>query len=177
AEVGEVLSLLNRLRVDGVLVQDLAVADMLCTRFPDLPVHASTQMALHNVSGVRFARALGCVRVVLARECGLDVIRDAAREGLEIEVFGHGAQCVGVSGECLFSSMLGERSGNRGRCAQPCRLPYTYRGKTAAWLSPRDVCLRDDLPALAGAGVASVKLEGRLERPEYVAVTGASYRT
>ena len=118
AEVGEVLSLLNRLRVDGVLVQDLAVADMLRTRFPDLPVHASTQMALHNVSGVRFARTLGCVRVVLARECGLDVIRDAAREGLEIEVFGHGAQCVGVSGECLFSSMLGERSGNRGRCAQ-----------------------------------------------------------
>ena len=176
AEVGEVLSLLNRLRVDGVLVQDLAVADMLRTRFPDLPVHASTQMALHNVSGVRFARTLGCVRVVLARECGLDMIRDAAREGLEIEVFGHGAQCVGVSGECLFSSMLGERSGNRGRCAQPCRLPYTYRGKTAAWLSPRDVCLRDDLPALAGAGVASVKLEGRLKRPEYVAVTAASYR-
>ena len=95
AEVGEVLSLLNRLRVDGVLVQDLAVADMLRTRFPDLPVHASTQMALHNVSGVRFARALGCVRVVLARECGLDAIRDVAREGLEIEVFGHGAQCVG----------------------------------------------------------------------------------
>ena len=176
AEVGEVLSLLNRLRVDGVLVQDLAVADMLRTRFPDLPVHASTQMALHNVSGVRFARTLGCVRVVLARECGLDAIRDAAREGLEIEVFGHGAQCVGVSGECLFSSMLGERSGNRGRCAQPCRLPYTYRGKTAAWLSPRDVCLRDDLPALAEAGVASVKLEGRLKRPEYVAVTAASYR-
>ena len=78
AEVGEVLSLLNRLRVDGVLVQDLAVADMLRTRFPDLPVHASTQMALHNVSGVRFARTLGCVRVVLARECGLDVIRESA---------------------------------------------------------------------------------------------------
>ena len=176
AEVGDVLSLLNRLGVDGVLVQDLGVADMLRTRFPDLPMHASTQMALHNVSGVRFARALGCTRVVLARECGLDAIRDAAREGLEIEVFGHGAQCVGVSGECLFSSMLGERSGNRGRCAQPCRLPYDYRGRTAAWLSPRDVCLRDDLPALAEAGVASVKLEGRLKRPEYVAVTAASYR-
>lgn len=176
AEVGDVLSLLNRLGVDGVLVQDLGVADMLRTRFPDLPMHASTQMALHNVSGVRFARALGCTRVVLARECGLDAIRDAAGEGLEIEVFGHGAQCVGVSGECLFSSMLGERSGNRGRCAQPCRLPYDYRGRTAAWLSPRDVCLRDDLPALAEAGVASVKLEGRLKRPEYVAVTAASYR-
>lgn len=137
AEVGEVLSLLNRLRVDGVLVQDLAVADMLRTRFPDLPVHASTQMALHNVSGVRFARTLGCVRVVLARECGLDVIRDAAREDLEIEVFGHGAQCVGVSGECLFSSMLGSAAATVGAAAQPCRLPYTYRGKTAAWLSRR----------------------------------------
>ena len=175
-QVAQVLALLNRLRADGVLVQDLAVADMLRACFPDLPVHASTQMALHNLSGARFARSLGCSRVVLARECSLPEIRQVAGAGLEVEVFGHGAQCVAVSGECLFSSMLGERSGNRGRCAQPCRLPYTFRGRTAAWLSPRDVCLRDELPALAQAGVTSLKLEGRLKRPEYVAVTAHSYR-
>lgn len=174
--VEDVLKLLNDLRVDGVLVQDMGVADLLRTRFPDLPAHASTQMALHNASGVRFVRERGFTRAVLARECDLAAIRRAADEGIEIEVFGHGAQCVAVSGECLFSSMLGERSGNRGRCAQPCRLPYTYRGKTAAWLSPRDVCMRNDLPALAQAGAVSVKLEGRLKRPEYVAVVANSYR-
>ena len=91
----------------------------------------------------------------------MEEIRKCAETGIEIEVFGHGAQCVAVSGECLFSSMVGERSGNRGRCAQPCRKEYIYRGRKGAWLSPRDVCLRDDLPALADAGVASVKLEGR----------------
>ena len=174
--VTDVLRLLNQLRVDGVLVQDLGVADLLRTRFPDLPAHASTQMTLHNASGVRFVRDKGFTRAVLARECDLSAIRRAAGEGIEIEVFGHGAQCVAVSGACLFSSMLGERSGNRGRCAQPCRLPYTYRGKTAAWLSPRDVCLRNDLSALAEAGAVSVKLEGRLKRPEYVAVVANSYR-
>lgn len=174
--VTDVLRLLNQLRVDGVLVQDLGVADLLRTRFPDLPAHASTQMTLHNASGVRFVRDMGFTRAVLARECDLSAIRRAAGEGIEIEVFGHGAQCVAVSGACLFSSMLGERSGNRGRCAQPCRLPYTYHGKTAAWLSPRDVCLRNDLSALAEAGAVSVKLEGRLKRPEYVAVVANSYR-
>ena len=91
-------------------------------------------------------------------------------------MFGHGAQCVGVSGECLYSSMQGERSGNRGRCAQPCRLMYCYKGRQGAWLSPRDVCLRNDLAALERLGVASIKLEGRLKRPEYVAVVAGSYR-
>ena len=172
----DVLRLLNDLRVDGVLVQDLGVADLLRTCFPDLPAHASTQMALHNASGARFVRELGFTRAVMARECSAEDIAKAAAEGIEIEVFGHGAQCVSVSGECLFSSMQGQRSGNRGRCAQPCRLNYTYRGKTAAWLSPRDVCLRDDLPALLRTGACSVKLEGRLKRPEYVSVTAGSYR-
>lgn len=174
--VEQVLALLNDLGVDAVLVQDLGVAALARRRFPELPVHASTQMALHNASGARFAKDWGFTRVVLARECSLEDIRCAAQTGIEVEVFGHGAQCVAVSGECLFSSMLGERSGNRGRCAQPCRLPYTFRGKTAAWLSPRDVCLRDDLPALAEAGAASIKLEGRLKRPEYVSVVTQSYR-
>lgn len=172
----EVLRLLNEVKVDAVLVQDLGVMHLCRTCFPDLPVHASTQMALHNASGVEFVKRHGLTRAVLARECSLAEIRKAADVGIEIEVFGHGAQCVGVSGQCLFSSMIGGRSGNRGRCAQPCRLPYTYRGKTAAWLSPRDVCMRDYLPELVKAGACSVKLEGRLKRPEYVATIAASYR-
>ena len=174
--VYEVLRLLNEVKVDAVLVQDLGVMRLCRTCFPDLPVHASTQMALHNAAGVRFVQRHGLTRAVLARECSLSEIRKAADVGIEIEVFGHGAQCVAVSGQCLFSSMIGGRSGNRGRCAQPCRLPYTYRGKTAAWLSPRDVCMRDHLPELVKAGACSVKLEGRLKRPEYVATIAASYR-
>lgn len=176
AGVMDVLRLLNEVRVDAVLVQDLGVMHLARTCFPDLPIHASTQMALHNAAGVRFCEKHGLTRVVLARECSLAEIRKAADVGLEIEVFGHGAQCVAVSGQCLFSSMIGGRSGNRGRCAQPCRLPYTYRGKTAAWLSPRDVCMRDHLPELQAAGACSIKLEGRLKRPEYVATIASSYR-
>lgn len=176
AGVMEVLRLLNEVRVDAVLVQDLGVMHLARTCFPDLPIHASTQMALHNASGVEFVKRHGLTRAVLARECSLAEMRKAADVGIEIEVFGHGAQCVAVSGQCLFSSMIGGRSGNRGRCAQPCRLPYTYRGKTAAWLSPRDVCMRDFLPDLVKAGACSVKLEGRLKRPEYVATIAASYR-
>ena len=176
AGVYEVLRLLNEAKVDAVLVQDLGVMHLCRTCFPDLPVHASTQMALHNAAGVAFIKRHGLTRAVLARECSLAEIRKAADVGLEIEVFGHGAQCVAGSGQCLFSSMIGGRSGNRGRCAQPCRLPYTYRGKTAAWLSPRDVCMRDFLPDLVKAGACSIKLEGRLKRPEYVATIAASYR-
>lgn len=176
AGVVDVLRLLSEIRVDAVLVQDLGVLRMARRCFPDLPIHASTQMAIHNATGVRFCRNQGMTRAVLARECSAAEIALAAKEGIEIEVFGHGAQCVAVSGECLFSSVVGGRSGNRGRCAQPCRLLYTYRGKTAAWLSPRDVCMRDDLPELYKAGVASIKLEGRLKRPEYVATIANSYR-
>lgn len=176
AGVKDVLRLLNEVRVDAVLVQDLGVLKLARTCFPDLPVHASTQMAIHNASGVRWCREMGMTRAVLARECSLAEIARCAAEGIEIEVFGHGAQCVAVSGQCLFSSMIGGRSGNRGRCAQPCRLDYTYRGRTAAWLSPRDVCMRDHLPELQRAGVCSVKLEGRLKRPEYVATVAGSYR-
>lgn len=176
AGVMDVLRLLSEIRVDAVLVQDLGVLRMARRCFPDLLIHASTQMAIHNATGVRFCHNQGMTRAVLARECSAAEIALAAKEGIEIEVFGHGAQCVAVSGECLFSSVVGGRSGNRGRCAQPCRLLYTYRGKTAAWLSPRDVCMRDDLPELNKAGVASIKLEGRLKRPEYVATIANSYR-
>ncbi|MBR2660043.1 MAG: U32 family peptidase [Clostridia bacterium] len=174
--VTEVLRLLQELHADAVLVQDLGVLRIIQEQFPGLAVHASTQMAIHNKTGVEWCKKQGIRRVVLARECSLDEIRKCAGTGIEIEVFGHGAQCVAVSGLCLFSSMVGERSGNRGRCAQPCRMEYDYRGRRGAWLSPRDVCLRDELPKLAEAGVASVKLEGRLKRPEYVAVVTESYR-
>ena len=174
--VTEVLRLLRDLRADAVLVQDLGVLRIARHCFPGLTIHASTQMAIHNRTGAAWCREQGIRRVVLARECSLEEIRRCTETGAEIEVFGHGAQCVAVSGLCLFSSMLGERSGNRGRCAQPCRMNYTYRGRQGAWLSPRDVCLRDELPKLADAGVASVKLEGRLKRPEYVEVVTESYR-
>ena len=174
--VAEVLQLMQDLHADAVLVQDLGVLRMIRDCFPGLTVHASTQMAIHNRTGVEWCRSRGMSRVVLARECSLNEIRKCADTGIEIEVFGHGAQCVAVSGLCLFSSMVGERSGNRGRCAQPCRMEYDYRGRRGAWLSPRDVCLRDELPKLQEAGVASVKLEGRLKRPEYVAVVTESYR-
>ena len=175
--VTEVLRLLRDLHADAVLVQDLGVLKIIREQFPELAVHASTQMAIHNRTGVSWCKKQGITRAVLARECSLlDEIRKCAEAGIEIEVFGHGAQCVAVSGLCLFSSMVGERSGNRGRCAQPCRMEYSYRGQWGAWLSPRDVCLRDELPELQEAGVTSVKLEGRLKRPEYVSVVTESYR-
>ena len=174
--VRQTLSLLSHLGADAVLVQDLGVLKICREEFPELPVHASTQMALHNASGVRLLKDLCAKRAVMARECDLDEIRQASEVGLEIEAFCHGALCVSCSGQCLFSSMIGGRSGNRGRCAQPCRLPYSYQGKNGAWLSPRDLCARDELDAMADAGVYSFKIEGRLKRPEYVAVVTRAYR-
>ena len=174
-EVTEVIRLLRAVKADAVLVQDPGILRLIRAVCPGLAVHASTQMAIHNRTGVEWCREQGMRRVVLARECSLEEIRKCAETGTEIEVFGHGAQCVSVSGLCLFSSMAGERSGNRGRCAQPCRKEYLYRGKAGAWLSPRDVCLRDELPELQAAGVASVKLEGRAKRPEYAAVVAGAY--
>ena len=174
--VRDTLRMLSDLRADAVLVQDLGVLSLIAREFPHLCVHASTQMALHNAAGARLARSLGMRRVVLARECTLDAIRAVADTGVETEVFVHGAQCVCVSGQCRYSGLIGGRSGNRGRCAQPCRLPYAWQGETRAWLSPRDLCLRDQVKALAEAGVCSLKIEGRLKRPEYVAVVTRAYR-
>lgn len=174
--VYDLLAVLNSIPVDAVLIQDLGVLSMARTCFPSLPVHASTQMAIHNRTGVHWCAEQGMRCAVLARECSLNEIRLCCKENIRVETFGHGAQCVGVSGVCLFSSMAGDRSGNRGRCAQPCRMTYRYRGMKGAWLSPRDVCTRDDIPALLQAGVASLKIEGRLKRPEYVATVTASYR-
>ena len=176
-EVAELIQMLWSLKADALLVQDLGVLRILRNAFPGLQVHASTQMAIHNRTGAAWCRRQGMRRVVLARECPLSEIRQCAEEAIEIEVFAHGAQCVSVSGLCLFSSMVGERSGNRGRCAQPCRREYLYRGQTGAWLSPRDICLRDDLDRLQEAGVDSVKLEGRAKRPEYTEVVTSVYHT
>lgn len=162
--------------IDAAIVQDLGVAGLLRRCFPDLHLHASTQMTLASRRGAEFARSMGMTRVVPARECTLSEISEIASTGLEVEVFVHGALCVGYSGQCLLSSMIGGRSGNRGRCAQPCRLPYTMDGKKKHFLSPADLCMRENLGALIDAGTTSLKIEGRLKRPEYVAVVTNAYR-
>jgi len=161
---------------DAVIVQDLGVAKLAAEKFPDLALHASTQMALSNASDASFARKLGFSRVVLARECTIEEIRKVVDSGVETEVFAHGALCTAVSGRCLMSSMAGGRSGNRGRCAQPCRMELTWNGKNAAWLSLKDLCTIQHLPDFCDAGVTSLKLEGRLKSPEYVAVVTGIYR-
>jgi len=176
SEVKKTLALLDQLGADAVLVQDLGILKICREEFPCLPVHASTQMALHNAQGVQLLKDLGATRAVLARECTIPEMKKAAETGMEIEAFCHGAMCVSVSGQCLFSSMIGGRSGNRGRCAQPCRLNYSYQGKQGAFLSPRDLCARDQLQKMAEAGVYSFKIEGRLKRPEYVAEVTRAYR-
>ena len=167
---------LNTAGVDAVLVQDLGVLEYIKTHLKDLPVHASTQMSIHNAAGAQFLLGQGVQRTVLARECTLDTIRQVAATGIETEVFVHGALCISVSGQCLLSSQIGGRSGNRGRCAQPCRLAYSYRGKEGAWLSPRDLNMLEDIAQLIEAGVSSFKIEGRLKRPEYVAIVTGAYR-
>jgi U32 family peptidase len=174
--IRDALATVSACGADAVIVQDLGVARLARELFPTLELHASTQMAIHTAAGVRFAIEHGFRRVVLARECPLAVIAQAATVGADIEVFVHGALCAGVSGQCLLSSMAGGRSGNRGRCAQPCRQPVTLGANTAALLSMRDLCLRDDLPLLQAAGVKALKIEGRLKRPEYVAVVTNRYR-
>lgn len=161
---------------DAVIVQDLGVAALVRREFPALALHASTQMAICNAEGARLARQLGFSRVVLARECALEDVREVAATGIETEVFVHGALCTAVSGRCLMSSMSGGRSGNRGRCAQPCRQGFRMDGMQGPLLSLRDLCLLDDLPAVCASGVRSLKVEGRLKSPEYVAVVTSVYR-
>lgn len=161
---------------DAVLVQDFGVLRFVKKHYPELPVHASTQMSIHNVAGAVMVQTVGLDRVVFARESNLATLKKAVDSGIEIEVFVHGALCVSVSGQCELSAMVGGRSGNRGRCAQPCRIAYTYRGKKAAWLSPRDVNLLEDVPALQQAGISALKIEGRLKRAEYAAIVTKAYR-
>lgn len=171
--------------IDAVIVQDLGVLSFLKKEFSNLPIHASTQMAVTGAKGVALLKEAGVSRIVTARELSLKEIHEIYKEtGMEIESFVHGALCYCYSGMCLFSSMLGGRSGNRGRCAQPCRLPYTaYKDREqisqeeqAYLLSPKDMCTVDILPEILQAGVYSLKIEGRMKRPEYAAGVTSIYR-
>ena len=167
-----------RLGVDAVLVQDWGLFDLLRRTLPDLPLHASTQMSIFTAGGACELAADGCERVVIARECSAEDTRAiCARCPAEIEVFGHGALCMCYSGQCAMSALIGGRSGNRGRCAQPCRLPYGLDGPARGGcpLSLKDSCLADRLGEMAAMGVSCVKLEGRMKRPEYVAVVTGIY--
>ena len=166
--------------VDAFIVQDLGVVSLCRQLAPDVPVHASTQMSIHSLEGVQEAAALGCSRVVLARELSAEEIAHICkRSPVEIEVFVHGALCMCYSGQCYLSSVIGRRSGNRGQCAQPCRLPYGYgRFESTRYpLSLKDNCLAGELDELRRMGVASIKIEGRMKRPEYVAIVTRAYRT
>lgn len=163
--------------VDAVIIQDIGMAQATHAMYPDLPLHASTQMTAASVVAVRFLENMGFSRVVLARELSQKAIADiCANTNAEIEVFAHGAICMCYSGQCLMSSIIGGRSGNRGMCAQPCRLPYKIGGKTAYHLSPKDLCMINRLDELEKAGVTSLKIEGRLKRKEYVAAVCGIYR-
>lgn len=172
--------------MDGIIVQDLGFAGVIRNLLPDFELHASTQMTVYNLKGVEELARLGFKRVVLARELSLKEIETIAKKsGLEIEIFVHGAQCVSYSGQCLMSSMIGGRSGNRGKCAQPCRLPYelvaegskaSKTGMKGYIMSPKDLCAVEDLQGIIRAGVKSLKIEGRMKSPEYVATVVRTYR-
>lgn len=169
--------------IDAIIVQDLGLAKMLIKNFPDLDIHASTQMSVHNLEGVLELQKIGFKRVVLARELSIEEIEYICQNSdIEIEVFAHGALCISYSGQCLYSSIIGGRSGNRGKCAQGCRLPYELIENynkvidSGYLLSPRDLCSLDYIPRLIAAGVKSFKIEGRLKSPEYVASVTRIYR-
>lgn len=165
--------------LDAVLVQDLGALSFIRENFPGLALHASTQMSVASSLGAEFLKQYGVERIVPARELSLAEIRKMKEEtGLEIECFVHGALCYSYSGQCLFSSMLGGRSGNRGQCAQPCRLKYQVEGqrKQSCILSLKDIMALEDIPDLIDAGVDSFKIEGRMKKPEYVSETVRMYR-
>ena len=168
--------------IDAIIVQDLGLAMQLIKAFPDLPIHASTQMTVHNLNGALELQDLGFKRVVLSRELSAnDIDYICKNTDVEIETFIHGALCISYSGQCLFSSMLGGRSGNRGKCAGPCRLPFellenTKKLDSGYLLSTRDLCGLEFIPKLINAGVKCFKIEGRMKNPEYVATVTRIYR-
>ena len=172
--------------LDAVIVQDLGVFQFIRRNFPDMHIHASTQMAVTGPEGMKFLEEQGAARVVAARELSLEELAAMHRESsIEIEAFVHGALCYSLSGQCLMSSILGGRSGNRGRCAQPCRLPYQIRkGEERKFsrkeelcpLSLKDICTLDILPEIIDAGVISLKIEGRMKQPGYTAGVTGMYR-
>jgi len=173
----ELLRLASRSGVDGVIIQDWGVAALARVVVPDLPLHGSTQMTVHSLAGVEKAAALGMKCVVLGRELSaVDIRFICERSPIALEVFAHGALCMCWSGQCAMSAMIGRRSGNRGLCAQPCRLPYRFDGGSMGHpLSLKDVCLASHLRELRDMGVSVLKLEGRMKRPEYVAVITRIY--
>lgn len=183
----DVVKYIYELGVDAVIVDDLGFAKYIIDNFPGMEVHGSTQMTIHNLEGAIALKNLGYSRVVLARESTLSDIDYICRNAnIDIEAFVHGALCISYSGQCLFSSAIGGRSGNRGRCAQPCRMYYnmletsdnvSYKNIGKGFLiSPRDLCGLDFIPDLIKAGVKSFKLEGRMKTPEYVATVTRIYR-
>jgi len=185
-EAAEYLRLLSRSGVDALIVQDVGLVRLARVIVPELPIHASTQMTITSPEGVEFARALGVERAVLAREVSLGEIGKfkGGAMGLPLEVFVHGALCVAYSGQCLTSESLGQRSANRGECAQACRMPYELvvdgairdLGDRRYLLSPQDLAAVEEIPALMALGVVSFKIEGRLKTPEYVAAVCQVYR-
>ena len=169
--------------IDAIIVQDLGLANLLINSFPNIAIHASTQLTAHNLDGVLSLQDMGFRRVVLSRELTLEEIEYITKNSnVEIETFIHGALCISYSGQCLFSSMVGGRSGNRGKCAQPCRLPFSLIDEKSSkldsgyLLSTRDLCGLDFIPNLINAGVTSLKIEGRMKSPEYVATVTKIYR-
>ncbi len=168
--------------IDAIIVQDLGLAKYLINNFPNLEVHASTQMSVHNLEGVLELQKLGFSRVVLSREVSLSEIEYIRKNcSVDLEIFIHGALCISYSGQCLFSSLVGGRSGNRGKCAQPCRLPYELlendkKIDNGYLLSPRDLSSLELLPNLIKLGINSFKIEGRMKTPDYVATVTKIYR-
>lgn len=186
-QLGKYLLFLYNIDVDAIIVQDLGVAKFVKEMLPDFELHASTQMSVHNLEGVKLLENMGFSRVVLSREMTKEEIEYVQRNtNVEIEVFVHGALCVGYSGQCLMSSMIGGRSGNRGRCAQPCRKTYDLvdmdSGKNIKsdlgeyLLSPRDLNTLKNVDKVLATGIKSLKIEGRMKRPEYVATVVKAYR-
>ncbi len=185
-EIQDVLEYINNLYnidVDAIIIQDLGLAKLVVELFPDLEIHASTQISANSVHAVNYLSEIGFSRVVLARELSLDEIKEiAANSKIELEVFAHGSLCVSYSGKCLMSSMIGGRSGNRGRCAQPCRKKYDLTDPTGKiilkdklLISPMDLGLLNQVKNLSDLDVKSVKIEGRLKKPEYVYSTALYY--
>ncbi len=173
----DTLSALEAFGVDAVILQDLAVWHLARTHFPGLELHASTQMTIHNSAGVKMLENMGFTRAVLARELTLPEIRQIrSQTRLELEHFIHGALCFSFSGQCYFSSFLGGKSGNRGRCAQPCRRSYEQRHQQGFYFSPNDLSAIDLLPQLQDAGICSFKIEGRMKSAEYVHKVVGAYR-
>ena len=173
----EFVEFLCSLPVDAVLVQDMGLFALLRQRAPELPLHCSTQMSLHTPAGVRLLWELGARRAVLAREMSLSEMEEVRGAcPIELEAFVHGALCMCVSGQCYLSAMLGGRSGNRGMCAQPCRLPFAAPGGTGHDLSLKDLSLLEEARQLGAAGICSLKIEGRMKRPEYVAAAVSACR-